>query len=423
MSFFTNLSSKISFSWKSNLYLNGFSTNPVSIATKVKQLQDFTPVFSITQPSSTTNTHLTSQPSKLHFNFYSTIYSILFYLERICNKSLLIFKTSIGDGIGIIRGLFIIFFFDSLLIDDEPLWEPIEWSMVQSWILFIFLFGWVAENLIVSRYGSYTGRDKRIWFAWYKTFWGVELMYLVSLAGAILCVMSPFYSEVNYLLSYTFSWWNWYTRVFFFKFISIYVIVLFIAYILQLNVRFFNWKKSFFLILIINFFISYLLYIHFFMSFFGYFTNTNWYNSTRMVDYVQLSHEPHKWAWGNKKRDHFSYHKSSTVFWFKNDGPMGEAFMFIHFFIFLATFFLSLYWVVFIRRVYVTQEISYTYTTYAISSLKQFFYFFLLLYLFVFFSFVISYWRLPVEFVWILNTYSWFSTFFSVCLHYWELFI
>ena len=337
------------------------------------------------------------------------------------DKLLFIFKTSFGEGLGLIRGLFIIFFFDALLIDDEPLWEPIEWSMVQSWILFIFLFGWIAENLIVSRYGSYTGRDKRIWFAWYKTFWGVELMYLISLGGAILCVMAPFYSEINYLLSYTFSWWNWYTRVFFFKFISIYVIVLFIAYILQLNVRFFNWKKSFFLILIINFFLSYLLYIHFFMSFFGYFTNTNWYNSTRMVDYVQLSHEPHKWSWGNKKRDHFSYHKSSTVFWFKNDGPMGEAFMFIHFFIFLATFFMSLYWVVLIRRVYVTQEISYTYTTYAISALKQFFYFFLLLYLFVFMSFLISYWRFPVEFMWILNSYSWFSTLFSVLLSYWEL--
>jgi photosystem II P680 reaction center D1 protein len=30
--------------------------------------------------------------------------------------------------------------------------------------LFIFLFVLIGENLICSRYGSYTGRDKRVWF-------------------------------------------------------------------------------------------------------------------------------------------------------------------------------------------------------------------------------------------------------------------
>jgi hypothetical protein len=117
---------------------------------------------------------------------------------------------------------------DSLLIDDEPLWEPIEWSMVQSWILFIYLFSWIAENLIVSRYGSYTGRDKRIWFSWYKTFWGIELVYVLSLGAAILCVITPFYYEVNYLLSFSLSWWNWYSQTFFFKFVSLYNFVIFL---------------------------------------------------------------------------------------------------------------------------------------------------------------------------------------------------
>ena len=69
-----------------------------------------------------------------------------------------------------IRGLLVLFFFDAMLTDDEPLWEPVEWSLVQSWIMFIFAFAWIAENLISSRYGSYTGRDKRVWVAWYKTF-------------------------------------------------------------------------------------------------------------------------------------------------------------------------------------------------------------------------------------------------------------
>ena len=144
MSFFTNLSSKISFSWKSNLYLNGFSTNPVSIATKVKQLQDFTPVFFITQPFSAANTHLTSQPSKLHFNFYSTIYSILFYFERICNKSLLIFKTSIGDGIGIIRGLFIIFFW--FVINRWWTSMGTYWMKYGSVMNFIYFYVWMSRR-------------------------------------------------------------------------------------------------------------------------------------------------------------------------------------------------------------------------------------------------------------------------------------
>ena len=72
------------------------------------------------------------------------------------------YRFTIGEGFIYIRGLFIIFFADALIADDEPLWEPVEWSLVQSWILFIFLFAWIAENLISSRYGNYTGRDKRV---------------------------------------------------------------------------------------------------------------------------------------------------------------------------------------------------------------------------------------------------------------------
>lgn len=42
------------------------------------------------------------------------------------------FRRSLGDGILYLRGLFLLFFFDAMLTDDEPLWEPIEWSLVQS---------------------------------------------------------------------------------------------------------------------------------------------------------------------------------------------------------------------------------------------------------------------------------------------------
>ena len=126
------------------------------------------------------------------------------------------YKRTFGEGYYYLRGLFIIFFIDAAITDDEPLWEPIEWSLVQTWLLFIFIFAWIAENLITSRYGSYTGRDKRVWLAWYKSFWLIDLFYAISYGLAALFVIVPFYFELTYSISFIFNWWNWYTRFFFF---------------------------------------------------------------------------------------------------------------------------------------------------------------------------------------------------------------
>jgi hypothetical protein len=126
------------------------------------------------------------------------------------------FKRSFSFGFYYLRGLFFIFFIDACLTDDEPLWEPIEWSLIQTWILFIFTFAWIAENLIVSRYGSYAGRDKRVWMSWYKTFWLIEGYYMLNYGIVAIFVMVPFYFEINYNLSFVYSWWHWYSRVFFF---------------------------------------------------------------------------------------------------------------------------------------------------------------------------------------------------------------
>ena len=341
-----------------------------------------------------------------------------FNFKQVSIYFLNIYKKTFGEGFCYIRGLFIIFFIDACITDDEPLWEPIEWSLVQTWLLFIFIFAWIAENLITSRYGNYTGRDKRVWFAWYKTFWLIELCYALSYGLAALFVIVPFYFELTYSVSFIFSWWNWYTRIFFFKFISIFTIIILIAHLLQLNIRWLNWKKLMFFILIINFFIAYLLYTHFIMTFFGYFTDPLWYQKTRSVDYIQLSHEPLKWGWGPAKRDHFTYHKVSTVFWFKNDGPFARAFLMIHIFFFITIFFLYIYWVTLLRKVYATKEVTYTFTVFCISSLKQFYYFFFLLYLLILMSFVIGYWRFPVEFIWLINSNSWFLNFVLILKDY-----
>jgi len=340
---------------------------------------------------------------------YMTTFSIylLSVYRRIC-----------GEGFIYIRGLCVIFFVDALIADDEPIWEPVEWSLLQSWILFIFLFAWIAENLISSRYGSYTGRDKRVWFSWYKTYWLVEGWYILSMGMASLWVVVPHYYELTYGVSFIFSWWNWYSRVFIFKFISIYTLILLIAYALQIRLRWNNWKKSFYLILIINFFLAYLLYTQFFISFFGYFTDPRWYSKTRLIDYVQLSHEPSRWGWGDIKRDHFTHHRCKTVFWYKNDGPFASAFFFYNLLFFITLFTLYFYWIALIRRVYTTQEVTFTFTTYCVSSLKQFFYFFMLVVALVFIGYFMIYSRLPNEFMWTLNSISWIDHFFGVLIDY-----
>lgn len=317
-----------------------------------------------------------------------------------------------------IKCLGIGFFLDALLTDDEPLWEPIEWSLIQYWLIYIFLFSWIAENLISSRYGSYTGRDKRVWFGWYKSFWWFEVYYALNMGAAAMFVIVPFYHELTYITPLIVSWWDWYSRTFFLKFMSIYTIVLLLATYLQISLTQFHWKKSLIIIIIINIFLAYLVYVHFFITFFAYFTDANWYSKTRLVDYVQLSHEPHKWSWGTSKRDHFSYHSSKTVFWYKNDGPFAGAMMFINIFFFLTLFMVHIFWLTLIRRVYATSEITFTFTTACVSALRQFLYFFNLLYIFILFSFLITYWRLPVEFYWLdLNT-SWLGTFYDVIVNY-----
>ena len=307
---------------------------------------------------------------------FTCILSLCALIQRYLNWILELVKRSFGEGILYLRGLFILFFFDAALTDDEPLWEPIEWSLTQSWIMFIFMFAWIGENLISSRYGSYTGRDKRVWFSWYKTFWLVEGWYILSLGATALFVIIPFYHELTYTLPLVVSWWNWYSRIFIFKFLGLYSLMLYVAYYLQINIGLYHWRKLLFLVLLINISLSYLLYTHFFITFFAYFTDPNWYHKTRLVDYIQLSHEPNKWSWGNSKRDHFSYHKSTTVFWFKNDIPFASALLLFHVMFFICLFSLYLYWLTLFRRIYTTQEVTFTYTTYCVAGLRQFYYYF-----------------------------------------------
>lgn len=358
---------------------------------------------------------------KNNVSIISLIYNVELKAKTTVHWILNLFKRSIGEGVLYLRGLFILFFFDAMLTDDEPLWEPIEWSLTQSWIMFIFMFAWIGENLISSRYGSYTGRDKRVWFSWYKTFWLVEGWYILSLGATALFVIIPFYHELTYTLPLVVSWWNWYSRTFLLKFISFYSIILYLAYYIQINVSSYHWRKLLFLVLLVNISLSYLLYTHFFIAFFAYFTDPNWYHKTRLIDYIQLSHEPSKWSWGNSKRDHFSYHKSTTVFWFKNDIPFGSAFLLVHIMFFICLFSLYLYWLTLFRRIYTTHEVTFTYTTYCVAGLRQFYYYFSGIYLLIVFSFVTQYWRSPIENTWVVNSFSLIELIYELIWEYWTL--
>ena len=146
------------------------------------------------------------------FGFLEGIFSFRFYKSHIIPP----FMNYFGEGFSYIRGLILVLSIDALIVDDEPLWEPLEWSLVQTWLLFIFLFAWIGENLISSRFGSYTGRDKRVWFAWYKTFWLIGGWYEISFGAAALFIIVPFYYEISYHLAFIVSWWDWYNKIFFF---------------------------------------------------------------------------------------------------------------------------------------------------------------------------------------------------------------
>ena len=198
----------------------------------------------------TTQYSLSTVVTFFNFSYYTSIINV----ARVAITEQL--TRSFSFGFYYLRGLVFLLFIDACLTDDEPLWEPIEWSLVQTWILFTFTFAWAAENLIVSRYGSYTGRDKRVWMSWYKTFWLIEGYYVINYGIVCIFVCVPWYFEINYSLSFVYSWWHWYSRVFFYKFVALYSVLLLFAYLTQINLKWLNWKKCLIPVFLINIFIS-----------------------------------------------------------------------------------------------------------------------------------------------------------------------
>ena len=299
-----------------------------------------------------------------------------------------------------IRSLILIFIIDCLLIDDEPLWEPIEWSLFQTWIIFIFLFTWAAEVLFTSRYGSFTNRDKIVWIGLYKTYWLLQWWFFCNWIITTVFVTMPFYYEITYSISYLVVWWNWYNTVFFYKLILIFSIILYYSYILKYQLRWVNAGQLIYGLIGILILLSYILYFISLYCLFGFFTDITDYSKIGWIENYKITQGPLKWNWGLETRDHFSYHKTILNFWYKNDPLLAASMLFFNLFILFYFFIFFFKLLIILRVVYTTDDISYTLLTLWISGLKHFYLFLSSFIVLIFISFLYQLIRFPYELYW-----------------------
>lgn len=296
--------------------------------------------------------------------------------------------------------LLVVLVIDGLLLDDEPIWEPLEWSVAQTWILYVYIFSWAAEVIFSSRYGSYTNRDKVVWIGLFKAYYITLLWLLINMFVVTIFITLPFYFEITYLISYSVVWWNWVSSIFFFKFVSIFAIVVTLAQILRYQLRWLNVASLKLLLVTIIFLLSYLFYFNFLITWFSYFTDPNEFKNSGWSDLSKITNGSLKWGWGTEARDNFSYHKTPTVFWAKNDQLILSSFLFLNIFVFLYFFFLILQVLVVYRVLNSSSELSYNMATFLASTLKQFLYLILSFGILTTLSLFYQFLRFPFELAW-----------------------
>ena len=69
-------------------------------------------------------------PNINFINFINILYNFIYY--RVLHKVNIIVYKSFSFSWYYMQGFIFILFIDACLTDDEPLWEPIEWSLVQT---------------------------------------------------------------------------------------------------------------------------------------------------------------------------------------------------------------------------------------------------------------------------------------------------
>lgn len=308
-----------------------------------------------------------------------------------------------------VKFFLLIIFFDSLILDDEPLWEPLEWSVVQTWVLFIYLFSWAAEVFFSSKYGSYTNRDKLVWISLFKTYYLLVGWFFFNFIIVTVFVTLPFYFEITYSISYMVVWWLWISSYFFFKLISVFVFIFLLSLTLRYILKWSGLFLFYFIIFIIFFIITWIIFFFFIMVGFSYFSFSLEYRSSGWSNISSIINGPLKWGWGLRNRDHFSYHKTPESFWFKNDSQIAASLFFFNVLLFFFLFFLFLQLVAVSRYVFKNKELSFNILTYFILNLKLFFFLINIHLLLIFLSFFYQFIRLPFEFSWFFYITNFFK--------------
>lgn len=321
-------------------------------------------------------------------DFVTTAYvRVLYFLQKNFNNS----------GWVILLSVLVILALDSLLLDDEPLWEPLEWSVMQTWVLYIYILTWASEVIFSSRYGSYTNRDKIVWIGLFRVYYGLIYWFFINIIVVTVFITLPFYFEITYMISYSVVWWNWLSSVFFFKFLSVLMVALSLLLILKQAVRWLPIAHLRLLLAAVIFLLSIIFFFQSLTTWFSYFTDVSEFQKSGWSEMSRIVNGPLKWGWGSDSRDHFAYHQTPTSFWAKNDPLILGSLLFINVFLFLFMFFLILQVLVYYWVAVSSGELSHNGLSFIFSTVQFFIYLVFILFLLVVLSLLYQFIRFPVE--------------------------
>lgn len=322
----------------------------------------------------------------------------MFFFIKPLTPYFLLFKKSFQNaGWLVFYSVVLILLIDALILDDEPLWEPLEWSVIQTWVLYIYIFTWASEVIFSSRYGSYTNRDKIVWIGLFRAYYGLIYWFFFNIILVTVFITLPFYFEITYLISYSVVWWNWLSSVFFFKLISTFMVVLTLLNILKSSARWMSLLEMRIIITFVLVVLSVIFYFQTMTTWFSYFTDVSEFRNSGWSEMSRIVNGPLKWGWGSDSRDHFAYHHTPTSFWAKNDPLILGSLLFINIFLFLFMFFLLLQVIAYYWTLVSSAEVSYNGLTFLFSTVQFFFYLVAGLFLLVILSLLYQFIRFPVE--------------------------
>ena len=165
--------------------------------------------------------------------------------------------------------------------------------------------------------------------------------------------------------------------------------------------------------------IGYLLYFNFIITFFSFFSDISAFSKTGWVEWDKLTQGPLKWGYGSASRDHFSSHKTTLSFWFKNDPQIAGSMLFLNLFFFFFFFFLLISSLSILRTLISGTEFTFNNMTFFFSSVKQFYFLIIFLVFLVMMGIVYSLIRFPFELFFFAKVIFFILSFVEV---FWDFF-